>query len=218
MKFIKRDQLYLLIFVIIIFLVGAGLLFWQKLNTNVVISGSVKQPAVKNNSTVKVTPVNKNEKEEEAKKDKAKIIVHVAGEVKNTGVYTLKGDVRVIDAVKAAGGKTKKADLDKINLAANISDGQKIYIPSHNEKSENINLTGNSYSQNNDFSNKININTAGIDRLTELTGIGSTKAKSILDYRNKNGEFTDITDLLEVNGIGEKTLESVKNDIIVKKK
>lgn len=153
-----------------------------------------------------------------------KIIVHITGEVKNTGILVLKEEARIADAIESAGGATEEADLNKINLAYTLKDGQKIYIP-NKEDEENIAYitegSGNNVSvENGDESEmkekiKININTASQAELEELPGIGEAIASRIIEYREENGRFNKIEDLLNVKGIGDAKLAEIKEYVVV---
>ncbi len=153
-----------------------------------------------------------------------KIIVHITGEVKNTGILVLKEEARIADAIESAGGATEEADLNKINLAYTLKDGQKIYIP-NKEDEENIAYitegSGNNVSvENGDESEmkekiKININTASQAELEELPGIGEAIASRIIEYREENGTFNKIEDLLNVKGIGDAKFAEIKEYIVV---
>ena len=141
---------------------------------------------------------NENNTQEETKKE---IVVHITGEVKKEGVVYLEEGSRVVDAIKKAGGETKEADLSQVNLAYVLQDGQKIYIPNKNEKisaytSENM---GENIEQNNTTTKKegakVNINTAGVEELDQLPGIGPAIAQRIIDYRNEHGEFKKVEDV-----------------------
>lgn len=153
-----------------------------------------------------------------------KIIVHITGEVKNTGILVLKEEARIADAIESAGGATEEADLNKINLAYTLKDGQKIYIP-NKEDEENIAYitegSGNNVSvENGDESEmkekiKININTASQAELEELPGIGEAIASRIIEHREENGRFNKIEDLLNVKGIGDAKLAEIKEYVVV---
>ncbi len=151
--------------------------------------------------------------------EEEKIVVHLAGEVQKPGVYLIKIEKRLVDLIELAGGLTKNADLDKINLAAPLYDGDKIIIPTKVAQSEQIEFIYDSdYHVINPGSNdqRININKATAAELEKLSGIGPGKASSIIKYRNEKGRFKIIEDLLEVSGIGEKTLEKIKDEISVR--
>ncbi|MBE3036267.1 MAG: ComEA family DNA-binding protein [Candidatus Atribacteria bacterium] len=151
------------------------------------------------------------------------VIIHIAGAVKNPGVYQLKPTDRIVDAVKIAGGATEEANLDLINLAALLEDGQKIIVPykAYSETGEEINA--NTYNQvASAFSSspvstsaKININTANATMLQTLSGIGPVLSGRIIEYRNQNGLFGVIEDIKDVSGIGEKKFEGIKDLICV---
>ena len=214
----NKDQFILLLFATIIIIMGAGIFFWQNMKNSQLIS-SMTVSASLNQTDLFSGHHGSNPLSEESVKEikNEKILVHVAGEVLNSGVYELESGARVIDALMAAGGATSLANLDIINLAAPISDGEKIYIPSVIEKINQFNQNSSftSYSSGGS-SGKININTADASELQKLTGIGPGKAKSIIDYRNKNGPFKSVDDLLNVSGIGEKTLEKIRDEIVVR--
>ena len=159
-----------------------------------------------------------NNTQEETKKE---IVVHITGEVKKEGVVYLEEGSRVVDAIKKAGGETKEADLSQVNLAYVLQDGQKIYIPNKNEKisaytSENM---GENIEQNNTTTKKkgakVNINTAGVEELDQLPGIGPAIAQRIIDYRNEHGEFKKVEDIQEVKGIGDAKFSEIKDSITV---
>lgn len=136
------------------------------------------------------------------------VIVYVCGQVVSPGVYTLREDARMNDAVMAAGGLLETAAADAVNLAAPIADGERIYIPTQEEASSGIGLTSDltaAVSQETGMSDEtgtlVNINTADQTLLMTLPGIGEAKAKSIIEYREKNGAFRSIEALKEVPGI-----------------
>lgn len=152
------------------------------------------------------------------------IIVHITGEVKKTGILILPEGARIADAVEAAGGETKDADLDVINLAYVLEDGQKNYIPNKNEKQEKAYITkesGNniiSQGENNskEGNTKVNINEANQSELEELPGIGPSIASRIIEYREQNGKFNKIEDLQNVKGIGDAKFRDIKDYVVVK--
>ena len=153
------------------------------------------------------------------------VIIHITGAVKSPGVYQLKSTDRIVDAVKIAGGATEEANLDLINLAALLKDGQKIIVPSkiYNENGEEIskNIVNNaeaiysSSSSSDSISGKININTANATMLQALPGIGPVLSERIIEYRNQNGLFGIIDDIKDVSGIAEKKFEGIKDLICV---
>ena len=155
------------------------------------------------------------EVQEEDEISTEKIIIYIIGEIKNPGVYTLDVDSRILDAIEMAGGTTENADLENINLAYTISDGEKIKIPSINEEKDGNNIdVENEIIENN--SNSININTADISKLITLPGIGESTAQKIITYREENGKFKKIEDIKNVSGIGENKYNQIKNLIKTK--
>ena len=134
------------------------------------------------------------------------LTVHVAGRVNQPGVYMVLPGSRVIDAIRAAGGSTKSADLNSINLAVPLSDGQQIYVPAIGEKVRG-NQSGPIAGGNTDMpaqgvSYPININTADLATLDLLPGVGPATAAAIVSFRDQHGEFSRIEELQDVPGIG----------------
>ena len=133
------------------------------------------------------------------------ILIHVAGKVKRPDVYPLLAGSRVSDAIKAAGGAQKGVDLSDINLARVLVDGEQVYVgyiakvSSSSSKSSKTRFTG-----------VINVNRATKAEFDSLTGIGPVIASRIINYRNTNGPFLALDDLLKVSGIGSKTLERIR--------
>lgn len=160
---------------------------------------------------------------------KAKIIIDISGQVVSPGVIALEEGARIIDAINAAGGATKDANLAKVNLAYLLEDAQKIYIPSVNDKNdtayvsegsgdEEIITNENTQKSSNKKEEKlmININTANEGELQKLPGIGSSIASRIVTYRKENGKFNTIEDIKNVSGIGDSKFNNIKNNIYVK--
>lgn len=149
------------------------------------------------------------------------IYVDISGCVINPGVYQLKNDQRIIDAIDMAGGLCSDADISNINFAKKLFDEMKIHIRKIGETYNEIpsDLTIEFYSPSNssesdNISNKININKASKEQLMTLPGIGEKKAKEIINYREKNN-FKNIEDIKNISGIGDKTFEKIKEFIIV---
>ncbi len=148
-----------------------------------------------------------------------KIKIHITGEVNNEGIVELEEGSRIDDAIKAAGDITVLADLSKVNLAYELSDGQKVYIPSVNEEIEEYATSDageNVLEEKSSSNGKININIANSEELQTISGIGESLANKIIDYRNSNGKFKNVEDLKNVSGIGDKKFEDIKSKIIVK--
>lgn len=149
----------------------------------------------------------------------------ISGAVKHQGVYTLKNGARLQELIEAAGGTTDKAQLKTINRAILLKDQDKIHIPYKGEKVDSALTAGtgnnsasaaaNSSSENQGSGEKVNLNTANVAGLQKLTGIGEKKAEQIIAYREQNGSFKKVEDLMQVSGIGEKTFASLKDQLTV---
>ncbi len=138
----------------------------------------------------------------------ATVVVHVAGWVRDPGVYELPEGDRVIDALRAAGGPRRGADLQALNLAAPLADGVQILVPRRS-------AGGTTPAGPSQAGGAININTASAAELEALPGIGPVLAQAIVDYRTENGPFTSVDELEEVSGIGPATLEEVRDLVTV---
>lgn len=140
------------------------------------------------------------------------VCVHVCGSVRREGVFFLTEGMRVADAVDAAGGFTEDADTSYRNLAEPVSDGMKIYIPSLEETASgfvpDLSEDGNG--------GKVDINSAGLQQLMTLPGIGESRARDIISWREEHGGFTDISDIKKVSGIKDGVFEKIKNLIAVR--
>jgi competence protein ComEA len=143
------------------------------------------------------------------------VIVDIFGAVVNPGVYTLSPNSRIYEAIKIAGGLLEDAYTGHLNQAAHVIDGQKIEIPLLVKNEEEYYTIGEIDQAASDPTGLININSASVDELVELPNIGETRAKAIIDYRNLNGPFTIIDDVVKVSGIGEITLNLIKDLITI---
>jgi competence protein ComEA len=142
-------------------------------------------------------------------------VIFVTGAVNHPGVYSLPRSSRVADAIEAAGGTLDTADTKLINLALHIRDGDRINVPYEGEKSAVPPAGYSGDLQNTTTSYLININSASQTILETLPGIGATRAREIILYRETNGDFKSIEDLQKVTGIGEATLERIRSLITV---
>ena len=140
----------------------------------------------------------------------ATINVYVSGAVKKPDVYALPLNSIVKDAIMAAGGATADADLDRINLATRLADQMQVYVPRQGEAAPPPNGAPPDTS-----TEKININTASVEELDKLPGIGPVIAQAIIDYRAQNGPFKKIEDINAVKGIGDALFEKIKDQITV---
>ena len=190
-----------------------------------------------------VIKTSKEDVKKEKEEDTADIYyqVDIKGEVNVPGIYTVKENSRVIDVIRLAGDLTENADTSVLNLSKKVVDEMVIIVYSYDEvanftetlekeKTEqeaclNQNEIPNdaciednsttSTSKVIDGSIKVSINTATLEELMQLPGIGETKAKAIIEYRNKVGSFKNIEELKEVNGIGDSTFDNIKENITI---
>jgi len=205
---LSNQEKITIILLLIVIIIGGGIVLSKSINNedNFTINRALDISEDKPAMQIEIPPV----------------IIHITGAVKNPGVYQLKSTDRIVDAVKIAGGATEEANLDLINLAALLKDGQKIIVPYkiYTENGEEIsnNINNNTevmYSSSSSISGKININTANANILQTLPGIGPVLSERILEYRNQNGLFGIIDDIKDVSGIAEKKFEGIKDLICV---
>lgn len=161
-----------------------------------------------------------NEQTNANEQEEASIYVHVSGCVNKPGLYELSSKARVAEAIEKAGGASEEANLDALNLAEKLQDGQHIIVESKNASvaaNSSTDQNSNSESQGTEGSKsgKVNINTADESLLQSVSGIGPSKASKIVAYREKNGKFKSVDDLVNVSGIGEKTLASIKDQLCI---
>lgn len=217
-EFIVEKKLYFIIAIIVI-VVG----FWLKKgegqtdteveNTQMMQSSSASSASSETSSTQPTTQT-----------DNPKTVTcDISGAVKHQGVYTLKNGARLQELIEAAGGITSRAQVKAINRAVLLKDQDKIHIPYKGEKVENVaansavssNATESNASLDEKGGNKVNLNTADVAGLQKLIGIGEKKAEQIVAYREQNGPFKKIEDLMQVSGIGEKTFASLKDQLAI---
>lgn len=144
----------------------------------------------------------------------------IKGSVKEPDIYSFSSEERVYDVLKRAGGLLEEADSDRINFSAKIEDQQVLYIPAVGEEPpEHLNQSASPEGKQSTADtepSKININTASPSELQQIPGIGSVKAQEIIRFREENGSFQKVEDLQEISGIGEKTVEKLKNFVTIK--
>jgi len=197
---------------LLVVLLAIAFIFWFTACRGPASQISLNSPTVQTEQNV---PTEQTEPEKTATQEKTPrqpeaIVVDVEGAVKHPGVYEMKQGDRVVDVVKKAGGLTKEADPAQINLAKKLTDEMQIYIPKEGESGRGMATTDTGGTAE---GGKININTATVDELQTIPGIGPAKASAIIEYREKNGPFKKVEDLDNVSGIGEKTLEHIKDKI-----
>lgn len=148
--------------------------------------------------------------QEEAKEEEGEdIYVDISGCVREPGVYQVAAGTRIFQVIEKAGGTTEEADLTSVNRAEEVVDGQKIVIYPYSQEEE----TSESNGRTDD--GKVNINEADTDLLQTVPGIGPATAAKIVQYREQNGRFSSVDDLKNVSGIGDKTLENMREYITV---
>jgi len=192
-RFTKREVVLLGALIVL-----AGLLFLGRQTRDLELTDLSQPTAAEEQSSV----VDELETEDQ-------VVVHIAGEVFEPGVYALRNGARVVEAIQAAGGETNFADMDRLNLARQLVDGEQILVPSILEPTVNgEEETGTA------ADGKVNINKADEATLETLTGIGPVKAQAIIDYR-KEHPFSSIEEITLVNGIGSKTFEKIRDEITI---
>jgi competence protein ComEA len=195
---LSRGEIAGLIVVLVAVLGGAGLWYARSLPKPVTIAESgpgAAQPVVSPTPTSSPTL----------------LIVDVAGAVRKPGVYEFTEGERVVDAIERAGGPMPKADLSLLNLAAPLVDGTQILVLKNGQAVTGVPggaVPGSS-------GGLVNINTASATELETLSGIGEVLAGTIVEYRDQNGPFVSVDDLLDVSGIGPATLEEIRDQVTV---
>ena len=189
--------------VIVIILVGRGMMA-SSTKEKVMVTNAVNTTRVEETTTM--MPQN--------------CYVDIKGEVLRPGVYEFSCESRMQEVIKKAGGFTEEADETKINLAQKISDQMQIIVPNLHSKQEGGVTEGNSEKGNssnstpsNSKQGTVNINTATLEELQTIKGIGKKKAEAILQYRKEHGAFRTKEDLLQVKGIGKKALEAIESQV-----
>lgn len=196
--YIKQNKLILIV-MLLITVAGSG--YFLTHQTAQPVKNELKSD---NKMTKKVTP-------KETKETKSAILaVDVQGAVKNTGVYRVKAGAIVQEVLQMAGGLQSNADIKQINQAQRVTDQMQIYVPVNGESPVTSQATGGGKAKG-----KVNINTAKVDDFKDVTGIGPKKAAKIIAFREKNGNFQELHDLTKVSGIGEKSLDSLKDQLTV---
>ena len=189
--------------VIVIILVGRGMMA-SSTKEKVMVTNAVNTTRVEETTTM--MPQN--------------CYVDIKGEVLRPGVYEFSCESRIQEVIKKAGGFTEEADETKINLAQKISDQMQMIVPNLHSKQEEGVTEGNSEKGNssnttpsNSKQGTVNINTATLEELQTIKGIGKKKAEAILQYRKEHGAFRSKEDLLQVKGIGKKALEAIESQV-----
>lgn len=188
---LSRGEIIGLLLVVGVTLIGGALWYVRSLPQPVEIRAAVRPSA---------SPVSSST---------AVIVVDVAGWVHRPGVYEFVEGDRVIDALEAAGGPRKGAQTTALNLASPLVDAQQIVVPAPSRGPTASSQGGV------DASGKVNVNSADATQLESLSGIGEVLAQAIIDHREDNGPFKSVDELMDVSGIGEATLEEIRDRVTV---
>ena len=209
-KYIEKNKKYVIIGLIFCILIIAIII--------------VKQFDTEEKETLDLISIEGNTENTETVEEEEdyKIVIHITGEVNNEGIIEIKEGGRISDAIEEAGGLTKEADLERVNLAYELEDGQKIYIPNKKDKdieeyvTEGVDdiVLPDELSKAGD--GLVNINKASSEELQELDGIGEALAENIIAYRENNGKFKNIEDIKNVSGIGDSKYEKIKDNIKIR--
>jgi competence protein ComEA len=140
----------------------------------------------------------------------ARVVVHVVGAVRRPGLYRLAHGARIADAVRRAGGATRRADLSLVNLAAQVSDGTQVVVPVRVAVARAGGAAGDGAAGAAASGGPVHLNSASVDDLDALPGIGPVTAQKIIDYREEHGAFSSVDDLDAVPGIGPARLEQLR--------
>ena len=155
------------------------------------------------------------------------LVIHVAGAVRRPGVHRVPVGARVDDAVRAAGGASAAANLDAVNLAAPVADGSRVYVPTKGQTSAPVVFEpspatpapaasgSSSASSAGPAAGPVDLNTASVEQLDTLPGVGPATAAAVIEYRTQHGRFRSVTELLEVRGIGDAKLAAMRSRVRV---
>lgn len=218
-KWIEKNKI-IAVGVIATILIALSIMFYNTNNKKIFKDEYMKDIFIENNaiensedkySSDTVDVVNNN-KIKVDNTDKI-IVVDIKGEVINAGVYYVKEGTIIDELLKEAGGLTEEADITRVNRAEVVTSNSEIVIPNKNEElveprneNENSGITKEGL---------VNINKATLQELKTLNGVGDSKAKAIIDYRDENNGFNSIEEIQNVKGIGEKTYEALKSQITI---
>jgi competence protein ComEA len=143
------------------------------------------------------------------------VVVYAAGAVVRPGLYRLRGEPRVADVLDAAGGPGPDADLDQVNLAAPVADGERVYVPRKGERPPDVPGSSSGAGPPGASAGPVNLNAATAEQLDALPGIGPSTAQVIIEWRRQHGRFKRVDDLLNVRGIGPAKLDALRSQVRV---
>lgn len=180
---------------------------------------------ISSSSTSQISKVSTSVPQVKSSVTRKEIFVDIKGAVKHPGLYKAKSNQRLAYIIQQAGGLENNADVSKLNYAHKLSDQMMIYVPKQGEnytgdviielQSEDTMSSDTSNSNTTEDNNKINLNTATKEQLTQLNGIGDKKAELIISYRDEHGKFKTIDELKNVSGIGDKTFAAISDKLTV---
>ena len=203
----KNKNKYLLITIILVFTLLTVMVINLNANSKEYIIGDTDSSTIQDESIA-----DDAEKENYEQEENSKVTVFVSGEVLNQRVVELEKGKRLIDAVEICGGLTEKADLNAVNLALVLEEEGHYIIPAIGDTNV-VNATN--LNQMNSSSNLVNINSADIEILKTLPGVGDVLGQRILDKREELGKFTSIDQLNDVSGIGDKKFSDIKDKVTI---
>lgn len=215
------DQQYrnVLIFLVVVILAGSGYWMLKRFNPALFLGA----PDIVVNDEGALSTERPNPSPVGVSGSPAEIVVHVAGAVQSPGVYRLSRGARVENAIEVAGGATENADIHKLNLAAKVSDGQRINVPGSRQlpppavdTKQPLSGSPASHSAISNQTLLVDPNVATFEQLQTLPRIGPVMARRIIEYRETNGSFSNVDDLVKVRGIGGKTLEQMRNLLVIR--
>jgi competence protein ComEA len=208
-NFLKHNKPAL--FIGLILLVAIGVYYFIDLE------GGGGGTQVSNDWIEEELPMDSNEPQplelEENPQEEENLVVDVKGAIKSPGVYEMKLGDRVIDVIEQAGGLHENADSNNVNFAMKLVDEMVLYIPIVGEEKIIESTVGDVQNQGD---GKVNLNKASEEELQTLTGVGPAKASAIIEYRDQNGGFKKVEEIMEISGIGEKTFEKFKDQITIR--
>ena len=203
----KNKNKYLLITIILVFTLLTVMVINLNANSKEYIVGDTDSSIMQDESIAEDAEEENYEQEENSK-----VTVFVSGEVLNQRVVEIEKGKRLIDAVEICGGLTENADLNAVNLALVLEEEGHYIIPAIGDTNV-VNSTN--LNQMNSSSNLVNINSADIEILKTLPGVGDVLGQRILDKREELGKFTSIDQLNDVSGIGDKKFSDIKDKVTI---
>lgn len=209
--FINENKFILIIIGSVLFIVGGIWFYSNQNNDNILI---LEQDTHEESGNIQDEEDGIIDDNHEAQEQPKEIMVHIIGQVKNPGVVSITEGTRLIEAIEKLGGPLEEADLDAVNLSQKLVDEQKIYIPKMGEKTEQ-DIISSIDNTNLSKDDRININTCSQQELMTLPGIGQVISGNIINYRESKGGFKDIEEIKEVNRIGDKIFNDIKDKIKV---